>query len=842
MKKWLKRFAKLIGILALVLLIALAVYVYRAFPSLSGEAKLAGLGSEVSIRRDASDVTHIEGKSSLDVWHALGYTHAQERSWQLEFNRRVMHGELSEVLGAATLETDKLMRTLGIIPAAKAQLANYPPAVRAALEAYADGINGFHASNAGVDGQALPPEFHILGLKPGKWEAADSVGWALMMALDLGGNWGAEFTRLSLLQNLNTQELWQMMPPYKDGQGVREAAATQVDLAKLYQDLDVYVQTKQNQKVSQHAPQAIPDVPSQTIPLQAPWRVALGKDVQDWASGLGQIDSRGSNNWVISGSHTASGKPILANDPHLALSSPAVWYFARLKSPEFDVIGATLPGIPFVILGRTSSAAWGFTNTGPDTQDLYLEQIDPANAAQYKTPMGMASFVQRSEVIKIKGQGAVTHVVRSTRHGPVLSDAQKSYDPILNKSKYALALRWAALDADNVSLVAAFNASSAKNVAELRAAFEFHHSPMQNIVMADTSGQTLYKAAGKVPLRHANDDIKGMSPSLGWEAKYDWVGWLPYDKTPEQTQAVIDKTGWMATANARIHAADYPYFMGQDWAAPHRQNRIEQLLGSAAQHSVASTKADHADHVSLAAQLMLKTLKTVPSDHPMAAAAQTQLKSYDGKMSTDSVAATLVNLWTDQLTRDLMGDKVGADKFKTLYGKRQFRQGLEELLDADQGKGHKAWCAPQSCQERYTAAWDATLNKLGDQYGKDISLWTWGKLHPAISSHRPFSNVSVLKNLFTVSSPSHGDPFTVNVGQYYLAELDRPFANRHAPSLRAIYDLADLEQSQFIYQTGQSGLVFSGRYRSMADEWSNVKYRNLSMNTINFTNNLKLIP
>lgn len=815
MKKWIGRFGKLLVTLIALLIIVVGIYIYKSFPTLSGEAKLTGLIGEVSIKRDLSDVTHIEAKNTLDVWRAMGYTHAQERSWQLEFNRRVMHGELSEILGLATLETDKLMRTLGIVQAAKAQYANYPAEVRAALDAYAEGINGFHATSS----QALPPEFHIFGTKPGKWEATDSVGWGLMMALDLGGNWGAEFARLSSLQVLSTQELWQMMPAYTG-----DAPATNVDLAKLYKDLDVFVK---------------PASKAASLPtLQA----SLGQEINDWATSLGQIDSRGSNNWVISGSRTASGKPLLSNDPHLALGAPAVWYFAHLKSPEIDAIGATLPGLPFVILGRTPTAAWGFTNTGPDSQDLYLEQINPANPAQYRTPTGFAAFAEREEVIKVKKQGDVKYTVRSTRHGPVLSDAQSAYEPVLNKAKYAVALRWAALDADNLTVVTGLQIMKAKNIKDLEQAFSSNHSPMQNIVMADTTGQTMYKAAGKVPQRSALDDIKGVAPSLGWEAKYDWVGWLPYAKTPEVRHAVIDAKGWHATANQKIHANDYPYFIGQDWAQSYRFDRIETLLAQTPKHTAASVQSTQNDHVSLAAQKLLPTIKAIQSDHPMAAAVQAQLKNYDGLMSKETIAGTVVNLWVDELTRSILGDKLGAAKLKNLYGKRQFRQGIEEIIAADQGKGNKAWCAPQSCQERYTAAFDATINKLGDWYGKDVSLWSWGKMHVALSSHKPFSSVPVLKNFFTVTVPSVGDPFTPNVGQYYLNEADRPFASRHAASLRAIYDLSDLEKSEFIYQTGQSGLVFSSRYKDMAQDWSNTKFRKLQMNTNIFSSNLKLTP
>jgi penicillin amidase len=742
MKKLLKNFGKLMAFVLLLLLIAIGAYVYKSFPTLSGEVKLTGLTGEVSIRRDMSDVTHIEAKNTLDVWRAMGYTHAQERSWQLEFNRRVMHGQLSEVLGSATLETDKLMRTLGIIPAAKAQYANYPAEVKAALEAYVSGINGFFESSS----QALPPEFHILGVKPSKWEASDSVGWALMMALDLGGNWGAEFARFSSLQILSTQELWQMMPAYG-----REMPATSVDLAKIYKDLDVFA--KPPAKSAQQNVER-----KQTIAAASMLSNALGKEINEWANGLGQIDSRGSNNWVVSGKLTESGKPLLSNDPHLSLSAPAVWYFARLKSPEMDAIGATLPGMPFVILGRTSQVAWGFTNTGPDSQDLYLEQIDPANHKQYRTPNGMVLFTERQEVIKVKKQSDVTHTVRSTRHGPVISDAQSVYDTVLNKSKYAMALRWAALDADNLSLVAGYRGMRGKTIADVEAAFTTYHSPMQNIVMADTAGQTLYKAAGKVPLRGSNDDIKGMAPSLGWDAKYDWAGWLPYDKTPEVRQAAIEKKGWHSTANQKIHPDDYPFFIGQDWAQSYRYDRIESLLAATPKHSVTSMKQILDDHVSLAAQKLLPTIQSIQSDHPMAAAVQAQLKNYDGKMSKDTIAGTVINMWADEFTRNLLSDKLGAAKVKSLYGRRQFRQGLEEIIAADQGKGNKAWCAPQSCQERYVSAFDAVLTKLGNTYGKDVSLWTWGKIHVALSSHKPFSNVPVLKNFFTVTVPSVGDP------------------------------------------------------------------------------------
>jgi len=285
------------------------------------------------------------------------------------------------------------------------------------LQAYSKGIQAFYASG----NQTLSPEFLLLGTKPGgrsgvAWEPADSVGWALMMALDLGGNWGQEISRLSVAKVLDTQRLWELYPGYPG-----EAPATAVDLAKLYKELGVYsskVSTSGSASSSSHASLSVP---------------FLGEP--------GLVEGKGSNNWVISGERTASGKPLLANDPHLGLGTPAIWFYAHLKSPEQNVIGATLPGMPLVVLGHNSHVAWGFTNTSPDVQDLYLEKINPSNPLQYQTPDGWQAFVSRQETIRVKGKPDVVHTVRSTRHGPVLSDAQSAHADIINTRKYVLSLR-----------------------------------------------------------------------------------------------------------------------------------------------------------------------------------------------------------------------------------------------------------------------------------------------------------------------------------------------------------------------------------------------------------------
>lgn len=808
---------KALALLLVVVVAASGIYVWRSFPALDGELHVAGLAAPVQVRRDASDVTHIEAQSVADAYFALGYIHAQERSWQLEFNRRVMHGELSEVFGPATLDTDRLLRRLGIMRAAQAQWEGLPPDAKTLITAYANGINAFHATSS----QALPPEFHLLGVKPGEWKPQDTVAWALMMALDLGGNWGTEFARLSALQRISTAHLWELMPPYPG-----EAPPTSVDLAQLYRSLGVF-RGDGAAKTSQAAP-------ATTV-----------TELDAWREGLGHLEGIGSNDWVVNGTHTKSGKPLVANDPHLGLSAPAIWYFAAIKAPApggkvMDVIGATLPGAPGVVLGRTAGVAWGFTNTGPDVQDLYLEQIDPANPRRYRTPTGWAEFEQREETIRVKGKPDEKIVIRSTRHGPVLSDGNKGYEDVVDTSRYALALHWTALAPDNRTIVAGLQANLAQNTDELVAAFALHHSPMQNLVAADTRGKTVYRAIGVVPLRGADDDIRGIAPAPGWDARYDWAGWVPAAQLPHVDDEAIAAKGWLATANQRIHPKDYPFFIGADWVTPERFDRIEALLAATPKHDIESMRMVQADTVSLATQRLLPVLLRTQSHHPQAQAALAQLKDFDGDMRADSAAPMIFAVWADEITRALIAGKLGEGKLKSLYGKRTFRAGVERmLLDKDAGA---YWCAPLSCDEQSTKALDRALDRIVAQQGADVASWRWGAVHVALSGHRPFTNVSFLSRFFDVQVATGGDPWTVNVGQYW-ANMDKlPFASRHAPSLRAVYDLADPEHSQFVYQTGQSGLVFSSRYRDMKDEWAQVHYRPLQLRPAAWAHESTLMP
>jgi penicillin amidase len=813
-----------------------AVYAVRVQPVLDGALTLAGLEHPVQVRRDHADVTHIQAASPQDLWRSLGHIHAQERGWQLEFNRRLMHGTLSEILGPATLDTDKLMRALDIRGAAARQYQALPASAQEALMAYSEGIAAYYAALA-VRHHPLAPEFLLLGTRPGggdgpAWEPEDSVGWALMMALDLGGNWGNEFARLAMLARLETSQLWQLMPPYPG-----EAPATSTDLAALYRGLGVY--RAQALTGTQQAARA----PAPPLDAMALW-------AQDMVRDAGTNDGKGSNNWVLSGRRTASGKPLLANDPHLGLSAPAIWYYARLQSPAgqardgtvlaaIDVAGATLPGLPFVVLGRTQEVAWGFTNTNPDVQDLYLEQVHPDDPGRYRTPDGWAAFTERSEVIRVKGRPDERITLRSTRHGPVVSDVQPQYEPLLDKRRYAVALRWAALDTDNLTVLAGLRTNGARSLDELFKAFEDYHSPMQSIVAADVHGAIGFKALGKVPVRSPANDLRGVAPAPGWDARYDWQGWLAREDMPQDDGGEL---GYVATANQRVTPPGYGHFLTQDWSLPYRHQRISELIEARPRHDLDSMAAIQNDQQSRAAQallpLLLRALDETPAAHALAPQARQLLDGFDGVMRAEQAAPLVFAVWVDELTRGLVVPRIGAQSFAATYGKRDFRAGIEAMV----ARRDAWWCAPLDCSAQVARALDRALVRLQAAHGSEPGRWRWGQAHAAVSSHRPFGGLALLGSIFNVRQPSGGDSYTVNVGQYLPGDAKEPFANRHAASLRAIYDLARPESSLFIYQTGQSGLALSGRYADMGGEWAGGRYRPLQMAPVQWRHSLRLLP
>ncbi|WP_370155540.1 penicillin acylase family protein [Ferrovibrio sp.] len=746
------------------------------------------LVAPVEIIRDRHAVPHIRAASRDDTAFGLGYVHAQDRLWQMEINRRIAAGRLAEAFGPDVLETDKFLRTLGIRRQAAASFAALKPETQTYLQAYADGVNAFLSARRGL----LPPEFLAFDITPEPWVPADSLGWLKMMAWDLSGNWGSEFARLGLARRLTRPQIEEFFPPYPG-----DAPISLADLSGLYRQVAAAINI---------------DRLAASLPPQPP-------------------EGIGSNNWVIGGRHTVTGAPLLANDPHLGLSSPSLWYFAHMASPHGDVVGATLPGIPGVILGRNNFIAWGFTNTGPDTQDIYIERIAPDNPAHYITPTGSAAFTERVETIKVRGRGNVDITVRETRHGPVISDVYDRAGKLLD-SGYVLSFAWTALRDDDTTADAIVGMDTVGNWPAFVDNFRRYVTPQQNIVYADRNGNIGFLAPGLIPVRKPDNDLKGLAPAPGWDDRYDWAGFIPYEDLP---RSYNPSSGMVVTANNKIVPDSYPFFLTSEWAEPYRARRIEHLLKERSVHSVESFKQIQGDVVSLMAAdllpLMLAApLKTAPQN-PEITNGRDLLTGWDGTMAAGRPEPLIFAAWYRELTRLVLADELG-DAFTSLW---RFRPLLMKNILSDTG-GQARWChnvatgRQTTCADLISEALDLALSDLKARYGSDLGRWRWGDAHYADAQHRPFSRVPVLKSLFEVSIPTPGDAYTVDVGRSDPADETAPYANRHAPSLRAIYDLADLNRSQFILSTGQSGHPLSPYYRDQAAAWADVQYIPISAN------------
>ena len=770
---------------------ALAWYSHASQPRIEGRIKLDGLGAQVDVVRDAEGVPHIYARSATDAYFALGFVHAQDRLWQLELNRRVAAGRISELLGTKTVDTDRFLRTLGVRRNAEKILTRLSPETRAVLDAYARGINAYLSQRSGP----LPPEFLLTGAPaPQPWQPVDSIGWQTMMAWDLGTNWTQEIMRMRLSQRLPLERINDFLPPYPG-----DARLKTQDYTAFYRSLSGT--TQQLVSVAGVAPPSY-------------------------------VEGMGSNGWAVSGAFSSSGKPLLANDPHLALSAPSLWYLAHLSAPGLNVIGATLPGLPAVVLGHNDRIAWGFTNTGSDVQDLFIERINPVNPMQYQAPGGWVDFAIRTEVIKVKGQKDVVMEARETRHGPVISGVLPVLDRAsVDANNFAVALAWTALRPDDLTVQAGINFNRAENWDQFLSAARDFSSPQLNMVYADVDSNVGYAIPGRVPIRKAENDLKGLAPAPGWDARYDWDGFIPFDRLPRQYNPASRR---IVTANQKAVPDGYPYFLTSEWALPYRADRIAILLDAVPKHSIETFASIQKDNVSLAAQELLPILrKTVPRSS-QARLALEKLAAWNGAMAADQPEPLIFNAWLAEISRRMFMEPLGAALMSDYWEQRTVQLPMVQALKAENGQGR--WCGGEktspdtdACGRLLTEALEASLSGLEERYGSGLSKWRWGDAHAARSEHRPFGKVDLLSKLFDIRVPTPGDTFSINVGRYSLRDEKEPFANRHAAGFRALYDLSDLENSRFMQSTGQSGNVLSPLYRNYARRWSEVSYLPMKM-------------
>ena len=792
---------------AFVLLLAVAAValygwyrIERTLPQLDGEVRVTGLSAPVTVTRDAHGVPHIRAANLNDLLFAQGYVTAQDRLWQMDMLRRYTAGDLSEILGPSLLPLDKTQRTLQLRYVAEQNVATLPPDQRAYLDAYTRGVNAFITTHE----DRLPIEFQLLGYKPAAWHASDSLLIGLMMDEMLNhGLYKTALQREMMLNKLGPELAKDLYPN-----------SSWRDRPPSYAALDVSQSEPPDEEDDNGG--GVPDVDDDTgVATLPPASRAL---IVGLASGVVSADGPlvpGSNNWVVSGAHTASGKPLLSNDMHLDHQIPGIWYEAQLEAQTpatFNVAGVTIPGLPFVIAGHNARIAWGFTNLGPNVEDVFVENFENG---KYQTPTGWVEPEHRHEVIHVKGSADVALDVVITRHGPIITDLvneerqrakrqaqeQPSKQPILDwpapKETRQLALQWAIYQCNEITLPFA-DIDQAQDWDEFRRAFSHFAGPSQNVVYGDVDGHIGYQATGFIPIRAAGD---GSLPVSGADNKHEWIGTIPFDKLP----SVYDPpSGILATANGRIADHKYPYVLSTEWFSAYRTERIYSVLNSGRKFSPSDMLALQTDIYSdfdrVTAEQFVAALDRSPHASARAKQAADLLRGWDARLTADSVAATINSYARKHLYRLLLEPKLGPDYHLYSWGMQSVA--LENIL----AKRPARWLPAQykSFDELLAAVVEAAVSD--PDAPKDLNDWKWGKQFPLELNH------PVLGTLPLISRWSGPGTVPQSGGTYTVKQVGRHFG----PSERMTVDFSDLDASTLNIVMGESGQFLSPYY---SDQW-----------------------
>lgn len=745
-----------------------------ALPQLDGKLPVRGLMAPVTVTRDGHGVPTIDASSLEDLFFAQGYVTAQDRLWQMDVMRRVASGELSEVLGEDTLTLDREQRILGLRAAARKSIGIASPRELSLFQAYARGVNAFiEQSN-----QHLPIEFRILHYKPKPWMPEDSVVIANQMVKDL--NYHYFF----------------------------DALAREKILAKLGPDLtaDLYV----NRSFHDRPPTVMREDLSQPESNSSTTDEDDDEDSPDNAVTRNSarptampefLPVNGSNDWVVSGAHTVTGKPLLSNDMHLGHQMPNLWYEAHLRAGSFEVAGVTLPGMPYVIVGHNQRVAWGFTNVGPTVTDVYIENFNPEGA--YQTPAGWVQPQHRTEVIHVKGKADVNVDVKTTRHGPIITE-------LVPGESRNLALRWTLYDGLHIPF---FDVNAAQNWEDFKKAFAQLDAPGQNVVFADVDGNIGYHATGKVPIRAAGD---GSLPVSGADNAHEWMSYIPFDKLPN---IYNPPSGIIATANGRITPDNYPNFISMEWEAPWRTARIYHVLESGKQFSASDMLALQTD-IESEADLFAAERLVYAVDHagkPSARARQAAdlMRSWDGRMLASSAAPTITEKSIQQLRRLLLEPKLGSapdDRAKAAevlswktYSWEMSSVWLENILL----HRPKRWLPDNyaNYDELLAAAVERTISD--PQAPKDLASWYWGPVNAVQIQHPILGRIPLLRHWTGPGvQEQSGSGYTV-----------KAVTAHHGPSERFTANMADLDHSTLNTVTGQAGNFLSPYYMDQWKTW-----------------------
>jgi penicillin amidase len=781
MRKWLVR-AGLVVVVLLVLLAGLpTLRLWWALPKTSGVVKVAGVSGPVDILRDEYGIAHIRAGSEADAVFGLGYAHAQDRLWQIEFQRRLGAGRLAEFLGAAAVPTDRLFRTLELRRAAEEAAATISPESTALLEAYARGLNALLASRSSF---SLPIEFTVFGITPEPFTVADLLVLPKVMSVTLSTNFRDEALRARIVARVGADGAAALMPAYSDEwplilpDGLAAAGPARPAAA---------------------AATVAPDLAARIA------RLALTIPSSPFATG----GLAASNNWVVAGTRTTTGKPMLANDPHLEARLPSTWYLAHLTGGRLDVIGATLPGLPAVIIGHNARIAWGLTNLMTDVQDLYLERLNAKGEAEFAGRWESLRYVR--EVIKVKGGADVPLSVAHTRHGPIVTEVLE------HTASDALALRWVTLDPGDTTIDAFLGVATAGDWDGFTRALSRYQVPIQNWVYADVDGNIGYLAAGRIPIRAKGD---GTVPVPGWTGDHEWTGFVPESQWP---RAFNPRAGQVVTANNKVLPDSYPYLVSTNWEPGYRAQRILERLGAAPRLALDDLAAIQADvqsaQVPAVLPWMLKEVGRV--DSVLGQAALDRLSKWNGSMDLGSSEAAVYVRWYDRFTTLLWQDELGPGLWHDVQRSPHW---IGKALHRFVRTGETFWCddrrtdARETCGDVLAASLSAAIEDLRvSQEGDDLQRWRWGRDNVVSFPHLPLEAVPAARRLFSRRAEHPGHTFTVSPtmrveGQTFIA------------SYRQVIDLQDFDRSRFVHPLGQSGQLLSGHYGDLHELWRSVSY------------------
>lgn len=799
----------LVGVGIVFSVVFLQYSVHRAFPQTSGTIEVAGINDSVEVIRDSWGVPHIYASTTTDLLFAQGYVHAQDRFFQMDFWRHISYGELASLFGEDQLDTDMFLRDMGWGRLAEAQYAAETPENRELLDAYAAGVNAYLDTQSPSD---LSFEYSVLELlnhnyTPAPWTGAQSLAWGKVMAWDLGGNASAEIERAMDLGSLSPDRVDQLFPPYPG-------------------DRNPYIVTGAvSDSTAERAVLDVPDGATDALTSAATAVAALNEITLG-----GQRPGIGSNSWAVSGEHTPTGKPYLMNDPHLGAQMPSIWYQVGLhcrsvsESCPFDVAGFSFAGVPGVIIGHNANIAWGFTNTGPDVQDLYIEKINPSNPNQYEVNGEWVDMDVRTETILVAGGDPVSKEVRTTRHGPIISD---SYEPLEDFDQagvdtpqpYAIALRWTALD-DSPSLVQpVFALNTAATFEEFQAAAALFEVPAQNMLYADTAGNIGYQMPGMVPIR-ANGD--GTVPVPGWTDEFAWTGFIPRDELPSSYNP---DSGWIVTANNAVIDDTYPYLITESFDHGYRARRIVDLVASNLGIDAAGHRTIQFDSYDLNAEFILPYLENalvvVPGFTPTQqdTDAINELFSWDLQNFSGSTGAAIWNAtWRNLLDLTFRGDL--PEDWMPEGNARWFEvmRGLLERPD-DPFWDDPTTTAVEDRDTILVLSFYAAVDELLDTISGNVADWTWGDVHTITFTNQSLgeSGINVIEDRFNRGPyPASGSEGVVNAVGWTATE---GYEVDWLPSMRMVIDLSDLAASTAIHSTGQSGHIDHPHYDDMIAPW-----------------------